>query len=330
MSETSVLITGGAGYIGSHMVWTLVDAGLRPVVVDDLSTGRRENLPADVPFYQADFADPEVLDRILADHDVGAVIHFAGSIVVPESVTDPALYYHNNTGKTARFLLSCARRKIGRFIFSSTAAVYGEPVRVPIDEDQPTVPVNPYGTSKLMVEQMLRDCGAAYGLRFACLRYFNVAGADPAGRTGQSTPAATHLIKVASQAALGQRPEMAVFGTDYDTPDGSCIRDYIHVSDLAAAHMDALHYLEGGGESTILNCGYGRGYSVLEVLRMVEKVHGALLPTVIRDRRPGDAAVLVAAVARIHDRLGWQPRHDDLETIVATALAWEKKLQAAG
>ncbi|KAA0678288.1 UDP-glucose 4-epimerase GalE [Roseomonas genomospecies 6] len=322
-----VLVTGGAGYIGSHVLHALTDAGIPAVTIDDLSTGRREAIPAAVPLVEGDIGSAELLDRVMRDHRVDAVMHFAGSIVVPESVVKPLDYYRNNTANSLTLLGACLRAGIDKVVFSSTAAVYGAPESVPIREEAPTVPINPYGASKLMTEQMLRDAGAAHGLRSVILRYFNVAGADPAGRTGQATPVATHLIKVACQALLGRRPPLAIFGTDYDTPDGTCIRDYIHVSDLADAHVLALLHLRRGGGSLLLNCGYGRGASVREVVRTLEEVSGEQVPATFADRRPGDPPQLVAGADRIREQLGWVPKHDRLDVIVRSALSWERSLE---
>jgi len=327
--RTTILVTGGAGYIGSHAVLALRAAGRVPVVLDDLSTGNRALVPDDVPFVQGSVGDSALLAEVIERHAVSAVMHFAGSIVVPESVTQPLAYYRNNTVNSHALIEACVRGGVERFIFSSTAAVYGMPETLPINESTPTRPINPYGTSKLMTEWMLRDTAAAHNLRYVALRYFNVAGADPEGRSGQSSPVATHLIKIAGQAAVGRRDSIQMFGDDYDTPDGTCVRDYIHVSDLAEAHVLALRHLEGGGGSLTLNCGYGRGYSVREVLDTVARVAGKPLPVRTAPRRAGDPPALVAAAARITETLGWQPRHADLETIVRHALAWEKRLAEA-
>ena len=322
----TVLVTGGAGYIGGHMVLALLDAGEKVAVLDDLSTGFRWAVPAAAKLIAGDVGDAALVDDILARHKIDAIAHFAAKIVVPELVADPLGYFLNNTAK-ARTLLECAvRGKIKHFIFSSTAAVYGEPPVTPVDETLPLAPINPYGRSKLMTEWMLQDVGQAHGLKFAILRYFNVAGADPKGRLGQSTPNATHLIKVAVQAALGLRPGLEVFGTDYETRDGTCIRDYIQVSDLVAAHLMALDYLRKGGESFICNCGYGRGVSVLEVVDAVKQVSGVDFKVRISGRRPGDPASLVAGTKRIKAVLGWTPKYDDLPTIVGQALEWERRL----
>ena len=322
----SILITGGCGYIGSHMVHTLVDAGERVVVLDDLSTGSRAAIPDSVPLAVGDVGDRALAESLMRQHNVSAIIHFAGSIVVPDSVRDPLGYYRNNTANSRTLLEAAVAAGVGQFIFSSTAAVYGNPERIPIAEDAPLSPMSPYGTSKLMTEMMLKDVGAAHGLRYVILRYFNVAGADPQLRTGQSTPAATHLIKVAVQTALGLRPQIDVFGTDYPTPDGTCIRDYIHVTDLVHAHAVALGHLRGGGESLTLNCGYGHGYSVLEVIEAVRRAAGHDFPVRLSGRRAGDPAAIVADPGRLRAMLGWQPEWDDLDRIVAHALAWERRL----
>lgn len=323
----AVLVTGGAGYIGSHMVYALTDAGEDVVVLDNLSTGFRWALPQSVPLYEGDTGDEKFALDIIARHEIDAIIHFAASIVVPDSVADPLGYYRNNTANTRTLIEAAVKGGVKHFIFSSTAAVYGNVEVVPVMEEAPTIPVSPYGWSKLMTEIILRDTGHAHPLRYAVLRYFNVAGADPQMRTGQSTPAATHLIKVAVQTALGLRKKMDVFGTDYPTPDGTCIRDYIHVSDLVAAHSDALAYLRNGGPSVTLNCGYGRGFSVLEVIETVKDISGADFRVDLAPRRPGDPAQIVAASDRARDLLNWTPRYDDLSTIVSHALAWEKKLK---
>jgi UDP-glucose 4-epimerase len=322
----SVLVTGGAGYIGSHMVFDLLERGEEVVVIDNLSTGAWWVLPPEANMVEGDIGDETLLDRVLGERKVDAVIHFAGSIVVPDSVSDPLAYYLNNTVKSRALIAAAVRQKVSQFIFSSTAAVYGESAKVPISEHAATIPVSPYGSSKLMTEWMLRDSAKAYGLNYVALRYFNVAGADPKGRTGQSNKRATHLIKVACQTLLGQRPVLDVFGTDYDTPDGTCIRDYIHVSDLISAHYQALEHLRRGGVSGVFNCGYGRGHSVLEVIRAVERVAGKPLNIRHTPRRPGDPARIVASADRARATLGWTPRHDNLDEIVASALRWEEKL----
>src|SRR5580700_4615801 len=322
----TVLVTGGAGYIGSHMVLELADAGERVIVLDNLTTGHEWAIPAGVPLVVGDSGDQELVGRLLRDEAVDAIIHFAASIVVPDSVRDPLGYYRNNTVNT-RALIECAvKGGVRHFIFSSTAAVYGNPAEIPVTETAPTQPISPYGWSKLMTEIMLRDAGSAYGLHHVILRYFNVAGADPQGRTGQSTKAATHLIKVAVEAVLGLRPKLDIFGTDYPTPDGTCIRDYIHVSDLARAHADALRHLRSGAPSRTLNCGYGHGFSVLEVVDTVKRLAGADFKVEMAPRRDGDPARIVAASDRVRAMLGWQPRFDDLSIIVGHALTWERKL----
>lgn len=323
----AVLVTGGAGYIGSHMVLALADAGEEVVVADNLSTGFAWAISPKARLAQGDIGDEDFLTRLMSETWFDTIVHFAGSIVVPDSVSDPLGYYNNNTVKS-RLLMECAvKAGIRNFIFSSTAAVYGNPEMLPVTEAAQPQPISPYGTSKLMTEWMLRDSHAAYGLNHAILRYFNVAGADPLGRSGQSTPRATHLIKVACQTALGQRPHLEVFGTDYDTPDGTCLRDYIHVSDLISAHMEAMRHLRAGGESGIFNCGYGRGYSVLEVAKAVEKACGHPINKVLSPRRAGDPAAIVAGANHIREILGWRPQHDDLDFIVKSALDWELHLK---
>jgi UDP-glucose 4-epimerase len=319
----SVLVTGGAGYIGSHVVRQLGEAGYRVVVLDNLTKGYREAVTHG-ELVVGDTGDAELVGRLLREHSVRSVLHFAAFTIVPESVADPLKYYRNNTCSTRTLLECCAEASVSHFIFSSTAAVYGIPEVVPVSEGTPTAPINPYGTSKLMSEWMLRDLAAATSMRFVALRYFNVAGSDPGGRIGQSTPEATLLIKVAAEAAVGRRDGIAIFGTDYPTPDGTGIRDYIHVEDLADAHLQALHHLEDGGESLTLNCGYGHGFSVREVLDSVERVHGAPLPVREEPRRAGDPPTLVADASRIRAVLGWEPRHDDLDFIVRTSLDWER------
>jgi UDP-glucose 4-epimerase len=322
----TVLVTGGAGYIGGHMVLALLDAGEEVVVLDDLSTGFRAAVKHPAKLIVGDIGDAALVDDILASHKIDTIAHFAAKIVVKESTAEPLHYYLDNTVK-ARTLVDCALRgKIKHFIFSSTAAVYGEPPVSEVDETVPLVPINPYGRSKLMAEWMLEDAARAHDLKFAILRYFNVAGADPKGRLGQSTVHATHLIKVAVQAALGLRPGLEVFGTDYPTRDGTCIRDYIQVSDLVAAHLIALDYLRKGGESLICNCGYGRGASVFEVVHAVKQVSGADFKVRISGRRPGDPASLVADTTRIKAVLRWTPKYDDLPTIIGQALEWERHL----
>lgn len=325
----NLLVTGGAGYIGSHVVRQLGEAGHKVTVLDNLSTGFAEAV-LHGELVVGDTADRALVDRLLSERRIDAVLHFAAHIVVPESVAEPLRYYGNNTCASRNLLDCCRRAGIERFIFSSTAAVYGEPEVPLIDESMPTAPINPYGRSKLMTEWMLEDLATASPMRYVALRYFNVAGADPEARIGQATPAATHLIKVACELATGQRESMSLFGTDYETPDGTCIRDYIHVEDLADAHLRALDYLATGGESATLNCGYGHGYSVREVLAAVERVSGRSLNVVETSRRSGDPAALIADNRRIRECLGWAPRYDDLDVIVETALRWERRLQAAG
>ena len=322
----TTLVTGGAGYIGGHMVRALRDAGEPLVILDNLSTGFQPSVPGDVPLFIGETGNESLVAAIIAAHDVRAIIHFAASIVVPDSVADPLGYYKNNTANARTLIEAAIKGGVKHFIFSSTAAVYGTPEKIPVGEDAPLNPESPYGMSKLMTEIMLRDACRAFPMTHAILRYFNVAGADPEGRVGQSTPNATHLIKVAVQAALGLRDGMAIYGTDYPTPDGTGLRDYIHVSDLVAAHADALSYLRQGGASGTFNCGYGRGYSVREVVDTVKRISGVDFPVKIVDRRPGDAAAVVANNAQITATLGWQPRYDNLDLIVTHALAWEKKL----
>jgi UDP-glucose 4-epimerase len=322
----TILVTGGAGYIGSHMVHALVDGGERVVVLDDLSTGFDWALPQKASLFIGDVGDQTLVARLIAEHRIEAIIHFAAAVVVPDSIRDPLRYYRNNTVNSRALIEAAVKGGVRHFIFSSTAAVYGNPERVPVYEGDATVPTSPYGSSKLMTEIMLRDAAVAHGLRHVILRYFNVAGADPLGRTGQSTKGATHLIKVAVEAALDVRPKMEVFGTDYPTPDGTCIRDYIHVCDLVRAHSDALAYLRAGGDPVTLNCGYGRGFSVLEVIDTVKRVSGADFKVELARRRLGDPGWVVAASDRARAVLKWQPHFDDLESIVCHALAWERKL----
>ena len=323
----SVLVTGGAGYIGSHMVWALVDAGEEVVVVDRLSTGFEWAVAPEAKFIRADIADTEGLGAIIRDNGVDAIIHFAGSVVVPDSVSDPLGYYHNNTVNSLGLIRTAVECGVPHMVFSSTAAVYGTPATdAPVSEAATLTPESPYGVSKLMTELMLRDTAAAHDFCYAALRYFNVAGADPRGRTGQSTRGATHLIKAATEAALGKRDHIDVFGTDYPTRDGTCVRDYIHVTDLVAAHLKALAYLRAGGDSLVANCGYGRGYSVLDVLDAVRRAHGADFDIRMAGRRPGDAVSVVADASKARDVLGWMPEHDNLDEIVESALAWETGL----
>ena len=320
----TVLVTGGAGYIGSNMVLALHDAGHQPVVLDDFSTGHEQLLPNSVPVFRCNVADAALVAEICNSYDIDAVAHFAASIVVPESVSDPLKYYLNNTASTTRFIAACMEAGIKRFVFSSTAAVYGNQAHNPINEDASTQPENPYGTSKLMSETILRDCARATDLSYVILRYFNVAGADPKGRAGQLSQPATHLIKIAVEAAVGKRSSIQLYGTDYPTPDGTCIRDYIHVSDLIGAHMAALAHLQSGGESMLANCGYGHGASVRDVLDVVATVAGKELAITDAPRRAGDAAILVADSTKLQRKLGWAPIYDNLQKIVSDALAWEQ------
>ena len=322
----TILVTGGAGYIGSHMVHALVDAGESQVVLDNLSTGFRFLIPSFVPFVAGSTGDRDLVVRTLQQHRVTDIIHFAASIVVPESLRDPLGYYRNNTMNTCSLLDAAVEAGVKHFIFSSTAAVYGNAGDAPVKESAPTPPISPYGSSKLMSEIILHDVARAHELRFVVLRYFNVAGADPRLRTGQSTAGATHLIKVACETALGRRAKLEIFGTDYPTPDGTCVRDYIHVSDLARAHLAALAHLRRGGSSATFNCGYGRGASVVDVIEAVRRASGNDFPVEVSARRPGDPASLVADVSRIHATLDWQPQFANLDTIVTHALAWERRL----
>ena len=322
----SVLVTGGAGYIGSHMVLALVEAGESVVVVDNLSTGFSGLLPDGVPLLIGNAGDEDLVEGVIAQHDVESIIHFAGSAVVPDSMRDPLGYYRNNTMTTRSLLNTAVRCGVGRFIFSSTAAVYGNPDQMPVPETAPTRPLSPYGMSKLMTEIMLHDVATAHGMNYVVLRYFNVAGADPQARVGLATVGATHLLKIAVEAATGQRAKIDVFGTDYPTPDGSCIRDFIHVSDLAQAHRAALSYLRTGGGSVTLNCGYGRGYSVLETIEAVRRISMRNFAVQHASRRPGDIMTMVADTSRIRALLDWTPQYDDLDTIAAHALAWEEQL----
>ncbi|MGJ4959414.1 UDP-glucose 4-epimerase GalE [Bradyrhizobium sp. HKCCYLRH2015] len=322
----TVLVTGGAGYIGSHMVLALAEAGESVVVIDNLSTGFSAFVPDGVPLFIGDAGDENLVDGVISQHGVDSIIHLAGSVVVPESVRDPLLYYRNNTMTTRSLLNAAVARGVSRFVFSSTAAVYGNPDEVPVPESAPTRPTSPYGTSKLMAEIILHDVASAHDLNYVVLRYFNVAGADPFGRSGLATVGATHLMKIAMEVATGQRAKIDVFGTDYPTPDGTCIRDFIHVCDLAQVHRSALAYLRTGGGSVTLNCGYGRGYSVLETIEAVRRVSGRAIPVQYAPRRPGDIMSMVADTSRLKALLDWTPTYDDLETIAAHALAWEEKL----
>jgi len=327
MNKVPVLVTGGAGYIGSHAVLALKDAGWSVAVIDNLSNGSREVVPDGVPFFEGDIADRALVDRILEDQQIGAIMHFAGSIVVPESVEKPLDYYRNNTLASHALISAAVAAGVKHILFSSTAAVYGAPERVPISEDDPKLPINPYGASKLMTERMLEDASAAHPFNYGALRYFNVAGADPQGRTGQIGKGATHLIKVAAEAAVGKRGHVAVYGCDYPTSDGTCIRDYIHVSDLASAHVAALDWLTGHpADNLVMNCGYGKGLSVLEVLDAVDRANGSPIERVIEGRRAGDPPELVAGNARLLGTLDWRPQFADIDRIVGDALAWERKL----
>jgi UDP-glucose 4-epimerase len=322
-----ILVTGGAGYIGSHAILALKDAGHRPVVIDNLTTGFRWAIPDDVPFHEGDISDTGLVAKIIHEHGIEAIMHFAGSIIVPESVEDPLKYYRNNTANSRSLIEAAVTGGVKHFIFSSTAATYGIPDESPVREDTPTLPINPYGLSKLMTEHMLRDVAAAHDFNYCALRYFNVAGADPQARTGQSTAGATHLIKVAVETALGKRSHVSVFGTDYDTPDGTGVRDYIHVSDLAEAHVIALENLFADpAQSHTLNCGYGHGYSVLQVLDAVDRVTNQTIERRMKPRRAGDPDALISDNSQIKFRFGWQPKYADLDTIVTHALQWERKL----
>ena len=324
----TVLVTGGCGYIGSHAVLALRDAGWPVVVLDNLSTGFRWALPDDVPLEEGDVGDQGFVEAVLKKHGIGAIMHFAGSIIVPESVENPLKYYRNNTANSRTMIEAAVNCGVAHFIFSSTAATYGIPEIVPVREDGPKLPINPYGMSKLMTEHMLADVAAAHPINYCALRYFNVAGADPMGRTGQSTAGATHLIKVAVEAALGKRASVAVFGTDYDTPDGTGVRDYIHVSDLGQAHVLALGKLvQEPTRSHVMNCGYSNGYSVQQVLDAVDRVTNMKLTRIMEGRRAGDPDALIADNSLIKATLPWVPQHDDLDQIVTHALNWERALE---
>jgi UDP-glucose 4-epimerase len=325
LQHKTILVTGGAGYIGSHVLLQLLARGERVVVIDNLYTGFRQAV-RDAPLVVGDIGDRELLARVLREHDVDTVMHFAAHTIVPESVRDPLKYYRNNSCATRSLLETCAQHGVRSLVFSSTAAVYGIPAGGIAAEDSPPAPINPYGSSKLMSEWMLRDLAAASDLQYVSLRYFNVAGSDPQGRIGQATRAATLLIKVACEAAVGKRDHVSIFGTDYDTPDGTGVRDYIHVEDLARAHLDALDHLRGGAGSLVLNCGYGHGYSVRQVLESVQRLAGTTLQIREQPRRAGDPPVLIAHAQRIRSALGWTPRLDNLDAIVDSSLRWERKL----
>jgi UDP-glucose 4-epimerase len=322
----TVLVTGGAGYIGSHTVRALTDAGESVVVIDNLSTGFSQFVPEGVALFIGDAADENLVEGVISAHQVETIIHFAGSVVVPDSMRDPLAYYRNNTMTTRSLLNAAVKCGVNRFVFSSTAAVYGNPDHVPVPEHAPTRPLSPYGSSKLMTEIMLHDVAAAHGMNYVVLRYFNVAGADPQARIGLATVGATHLMKIAVEAATGQRAKIDVFGTDYPTPDGSCIRDFVHVTDLAQAHRAALSYLRGGGTSMTLNCGYGHGYSVKETIEAVRRISGRNFAVQYAPRRPGDIMTMIADTTLIRWTLNWTPQYDDLEAIAAHALKWEEKL----
>jgi UDP-glucose 4-epimerase len=327
ISKLPVLVTGGAGYIGSHAVLALRDAGWKVAVVDNLTTGFRFALPEDVPLYEGDIEDGALIARIIAEQGIGAIMHFAGSIIVPESVENPLKYYHNNTAKSRALIEAAVKGGVSHFIFSSTAATYGIPEVSPVNEEVPKIPINPYGMSKLMTEIMLKDVAAAHPINYCALRYFNVAGADPKARTGQSTAGATHLIKVAVEAALGKRESVGVFGTDFGTPDGTGVRDYIHVSDLANAHVLALEALIAQPQRSLtMNAGYGRGFSVLDVLDAVDRVTNRTINRIMQPRRAGDPDSLISDNARIKATVPWVPQYADLDVIVGHALAWERKL----
>jgi UDP-glucose 4-epimerase len=322
-----ILVTGGAGYIGSHVVLALLERGEAVVVLDNLSAGFRRLVPDEVGFVLGDVGDIDLLNRLITEHRIDAIIHFAGSVVVPESVANPLAYYYNNTVKSHALIQAALANNVRNFIFSSSAAVYGNPASNPVTEDAALRPISPYGSSKMMTETMLADVSRASDLRYVALRYFNVAGADPQGRSGQCSPVATHLIKVACQVVYGRRPHLEIFGVDYPTPDGTCIRDYIHVTDLAQAHLHALSWLRKGSGSLVINCGYGRGHSVLEVVNTMKHVSGTDFKVVIGVPRAGDPPNLVAGVDLIGETLGWPPQFNDLELIVTHALAWERTLE---
>ena len=323
----AVLVTGGAGYIGSHMALALIDRGIETIVLDDLSTGFRWLVPSACTFIQGRIDNRALLDRIMLEYQIDAICHFAARVIIPESVTDPLGYYRANSLHTETLIEAAVGNGVERFIFSSTAAVYGNASTIPVTEATEIAPISPYGRSKAVVEWMLDDTARAHPFRYLALRYFNVAGADPRGRAGQASPQATHLIKLAVQTALGLRPQMTVYGVDYPTPDGSCIRDYIHVSDLIDAHLLGLDYLAHGGSSMVLNCAYGQGSSVLEVIDMVKRISGRNFDVTIEGRRPGDPAMIIADGGRIRECLGWLPQHNALSKIISDALAWEDFLQ---
>lgn len=322
----SILVTGGAGYIGSHVVSLLGAAGEDIIIFDNLTTGKRENILFG-KLIVGDLNDPLAVDKVFSENKIDAVLHFAGSIVVPESVENPALYYKNNTENSLNLIKACLKHQTKKFIFSSTAAVYGMPESGVASEETPTNPINPYGRSKLMTEWMLQDVAFVHDFNYVALRYFNVAGASKTGKIGQSTPKATHLLKTAAEVVTKKRQKMAIFGTDYNTKDGTCIRDYIHVDDLAQAHLDALSYLGRDGKSQVLNCGYGHGFTVKEVVAAVEKYTGEKLNVEMGPRRAGDAVELISRAEKIKDVLGWSPQYDDLSYIVKSAIEWEKKLK---
>jgi UDP-glucose 4-epimerase len=324
MAKPTILITGGAGYIGSHAVLAFRDGGTPVVVLDDLSTGRRAAVAGDVPFIQGDVGDGKLVKTVIRDHKIAAVMHFAGSIVVPESVSDPLKYYRNNSCASRTLIEACVKGGVKRFIFSSTAAVYGIPEKVPVAEESPLQPINPYGTSKLVMEWMLRDTALAHDFAYAALRYFNVAGADPKGRSGQATKSPTHLIEISTLVAAGMRDHLTIFGDDFDTPDGTCIRDYIHVTDLAEAHVLALRYLEGGGTSGAFNLGNQRGFSVREVADAVRRVTGREFEVRMGPRRPGDPGALVADATAARTAFGWTPKHADLDSQIGDAWRWQQ------